>query len=76
PEPAVTAEDLPGARLSRHAAPGDPATEILGRLAEVGPDLLVLISEGRRGVVDMLYGSITEQVLRAAQTPVLVVPAR
>ncbi|MEM6422084.1 MAG: universal stress protein [Pseudomonadota bacterium] len=74
PAPHFTQADLPGATILRHSNPGDPATEILERAAETGPDLIIMASEGRHGLVDMLYGSVSEQVLRAARSPVLCVP--
>lgn len=74
PAPHITEVDLPNARILRHSSRGDPATEILERAAETGPDLIVMANHGRHGLVDLLYGSVTEQVMRAARTPVLSVP--
>ena len=39
-------------------------------------DLIVMGTNGRRGVQSMLLGSDAEQVLRSANVPVLLVPAR
>jgi nucleotide-binding universal stress UspA family protein len=40
-----------------------------------GVDLIVMATEGRQGFVDAIRGSVTEQVVRGAPCPVLVVPA-
>jgi nucleotide-binding universal stress UspA family protein len=52
---------------------GDVARIILdaGRNA----DLIVMATEGRQGALDALRGSVTEQVVRGADCPVLAVPA-
>ena len=54
---------------------GDPAREILAACEELGADLVVMATEGREGIVDALRGSVTEQVVRNARSPVLAVPA-
>ncbi len=54
----------------------DPEREILAVAAEVGADLLVLGTHGRRGPAHLLLGSVAAVVLRGADCPVLVVPSR
>lgn len=68
--------------LRAHAIPvtaalreGDPATEILAACRTNAADLLVMATHGRSGPVRWLFGSVTERVLRAADVPLLVVPA-
>lgn len=39
-----------------------------------GIDLIVLGTHGRTGVSKLLYGSVTERVVKTAHTPILVVP--
>jgi nucleotide-binding universal stress UspA family protein len=39
-------------------------------------DLIIMATEGRRGIVDALRGSVTDRVVRGAPCPVLAVPAR
>jgi nucleotide-binding universal stress UspA family protein len=51
---------------------GAPVAEIL-RHAEGGFDLIVMGTHGRSGLRRLLLGSVTEEVLRRAKVPVLVV---
>lgn len=45
-------------------------------IQETSPDLVVMASHGRSGLVRTFMGSVAEQVLRSSPKPVLVVPAR
>jgi nucleotide-binding universal stress UspA family protein len=54
---------------------GEVGAEILAQADRLAPDLLVMASHGRSGVERLLLGSVTEQVLRRARCPVMVVPA-
>jgi nucleotide-binding universal stress UspA family protein len=70
-------------QLREHTVPvttaireGDPATEILAAARTNAADLLVMATHGRSGPVRWLFGSVTESVLRSAEIPMLVVPAR
>lgn len=45
-------------------------------IKESGADLVVIASHGRSGLRRTLMGSVAEQVLRASEKPVLVVPAK
>lgn len=45
-------------------------------IKESGADLVVMASHGRSGIRRTLMGSVAEQVLRASEKPVLIVPAR
>ena len=53
---------------------GDPATTIVQTAGEHGADLISLGTHGRSGLKKVLFGSVTEAVLRRSQTPVLVSP--
>ncbi len=60
---------------------GDPATEILRFARERFVDLLAISTHGRTGLDRLLYGSVTERVLREGNLPLLIqrtadVPAR
>jgi nucleotide-binding universal stress UspA family protein len=46
---------------------------ILAKAQEVGADLIVMGSHGRRGLEKLVLGSVTSQVLSHAHLPVLVV---
>ena len=50
-----------------------PATGILQFVTESGADLVVMASHGRHGVVRAVVGSVTDKVIRAGHTPVLIV---
>jgi nucleotide-binding universal stress UspA family protein len=70
-------------QLREHTVPvttaireGDPAAEILAAARTNAADLLVMATHGRSGPVRWLFGSVTESVLRSAEIPLLVVPAR
>ncbi|HLW65515.1 MAG TPA: universal stress protein [Gemmataceae bacterium] len=51
----------------------DRATEIVNRAAELGSDLIVMGTHGRRGLNRVLSGSVAEEVMRRAARPVLTV---
>ena len=53
---------------------GDVVSTILD--AAGAADLIVMATEGRRGINDAMRGSVTERVVRGAPCPVLAVPAR
>jgi nucleotide-binding universal stress UspA family protein len=54
---------------------GDVVEEILRQADAIDADLIVMATHGHDGVLDVLRGSTTEQVLRRAHRPVLAVPA-
>jgi nucleotide-binding universal stress UspA family protein len=51
------------------------ASHILGILQKRGCDLIVIGTHGRTGLGHLLFGSVTEDVVRKAQCPVMVVKA-
>jgi nucleotide-binding universal stress UspA family protein len=55
--------------------PGDVAHEIVMAADDYGANLVVMVTEGRRGFMDALTGSTTERVIRRSPCPVLAVPA-
>lgn len=52
---------------------GKPAPEILRYAAEHGVDLIVIGTQGKRGLERLLLGSVAEQVIRSAPCKILVV---
>lgn len=54
---------------------GDPAKGILGNARFHGCDLIAMTTHGRSGISRLAVGSVTEQVLREATVPLLVVRA-
>jgi nucleotide-binding universal stress UspA family protein len=54
---------------------GDPVDEILKTARFHGADLVAMTTHGRSGIGRLVTGSVTEQVLRQAPVPLLVVRA-
>jgi nucleotide-binding universal stress UspA family protein len=52
---------------------GNPAERIVSLARELGVDLIVLSSHGRSGLARQVFGSVAEEVMRAAECPVTVV---
>ncbi|MDH4208348.1 MAG: universal stress protein [Anaerolineae bacterium] len=52
---------------------GQPAEEIIDYAKEENADLIVMCTHGRSGLGRWVFGSVTEKVLRAAKTPVLII---
>jgi len=50
--------------------------EILREQEKLGPDLIVIASHGRTGLLNLLMGSVAEKVAREAKCPVLLVRSR
>lgn len=53
---------------------GGPFEVISRTVQEALPDLLIIGTHGRTGVVKVLLGSVTEEVLRSIETDILAVP--
>ena len=75
-------EDIPALYLPTHegwkweklARPGHPVDQLLEMAAEFSPQLIVMMTEGHRGLFDVLQGSTTERIVRGVRCPVLAVP--
>lgn len=50
---------------------GVPAAEISSTAAEVGAQLIVMATHGRRGLAHFVLGSVAERVVRESKVPVL-----
>jgi nucleotide-binding universal stress UspA family protein len=74
--PLAHLEDGDRYRFRRALRDGDPVERILAEADAVEAELIVMPTEGRSGVFDMLRGSTTERVLRHAPCPLLAVPAQ
>lgn len=60
-------------RFIVHVRIGKPAEAILGLAEDVSAELVIVGSHGFRGVDRLLFGSVSEAVVRGARCPVLVV---
>jgi len=67
--------DAAGVDISYEIRKGYPAEEILKDQKEKKPDLIVISSHGRTGLLHNLMGSTTDKVLKRASCPVLLVRA-
>jgi nucleotide-binding universal stress UspA family protein len=56
------------------AVEGYPPLEIVAEAQKLGADLIVMGTHGRSGLRRVVFGSVTEHVLRQTGSPVLVVP--
>ncbi|MGC9325853.1 MAG: universal stress protein [Desulfomonilia bacterium] len=63
----------PDVRYDTLIAHGDPAGMIADTARENGVDMIVISTHGESGWRHMLFGSVTEKVVRMADTPVLTV---
>jgi universal stress protein A len=55
---------------------GSPAPDICHYAERTSSDLVVTCTHGRTGLPHVLIGSVAEQIIRYAKTPVFVVPMR
>ncbi|WP_319523917.1 universal stress protein [uncultured Desulfosarcina sp.] len=55
---------------------GKPEHAIVEVATELGPDLIVMCTDGRNSLKDFVVGTITQHVINASPCPVLVIPNR
>lgn len=67
--------ELQSCKVEKVHRKGEVVEEIIGAAGDLGPDLIVMATEGTTGILDALRGSVTEQVLRRAPCALLAVPA-
>jgi len=71
----LAANDFGVDRSSLRIEEGNPFDVIAAAVQETRSDLLLVGTHGRTGIVKILLGSVTEEVLRSIDTDILVVPA-
>ncbi len=64
-------EYFPGVSVESRVVSGYAAEEIVSVADEVGADLIVLGTHGRKGIDKILFGSVAEKVIKTAKAPVL-----
>ena len=62
-----------GFRVKLKVKTGRPFTEIMTTAAEEKASLIIMGSHGRSNIEEMLMGSVSENVIRHAKVPVLVI---
>lgn len=72
---ALTSRYAVGAQVRLAAAPMSPLRYVLEMARTVDADLIVMAASGRSRVTRFFVGSTTDQIIREASCPVLVLPA-
>jgi nucleotide-binding universal stress UspA family protein len=62
----------PSYRVEAHVS-GDPAATIIEQALRQQPDVIVMATHGRTGLVHVLFGDCAEQIVRSGVAPVLLV---
>jgi universal stress protein E len=70
----LVANDLGRENWSIRVEDGGPMEVISRAVAEMRPDLLVMGTHGRSGILKVLIGSVTEEALRSLNVDILAVP--
>lgn len=60
-----------GVKVEGHLRQGNPPDEICAVATQLGVDLIVLGTHGRKGIAHALMGSVAERVVRTSNIPVL-----
>ncbi|MDO8432617.1 MAG: universal stress protein [Candidatus Binatus sp.] len=61
----------PTTRCETHVVSGDPAERVLAAARDLGVDLIVMGTHGRKGLSHLVLGSVAERVVRESPVPVL-----
>jgi len=64
-----------GVEIIPLAKEGDPRDTVLATAADLGADLVIVGTHGRRGIVRALLGSVAESIVRTSSVPVMTVHA-
>lgn len=71
--PIIEKLEMEGVNFHTRVVPGTPAETIIKVANEENADAIVMFTDGRDGIGDMLIGSITERVLRNLEIDLLAV---
>lgn len=74
-KPAFQTPQREGWSWNTSVCEGDVVDRILAAGAECEADVIIMVTEGRKGFADMLKGTTTERVVRGARCPVITLPA-
>ncbi len=70
---AIARDRLASIKHETMLAVGEPASAILAAIAKISPDLVVMATHGRKGLVHLVLGSVAERVVRESPKPVLTI---
>jgi nucleotide-binding universal stress UspA family protein len=73
-EPVAAAFERANIRCQTHAVVGDPVKCIVDHARDAGIDRIVLVTQARQTIPEVLFGSVTSGVLQQSPVPVEVVP--
>jgi nucleotide-binding universal stress UspA family protein len=62
-----------GVKYRTEVRHGHAVEEILAEIGSYKPDLVVIATQGRRGLTHLVLGSVTEKIVRLSPVPVLTV---
>ena len=74
--PALDLPELQSCTWKKVHRQGEPVEQIVRAAEELSADLIVMATEGAKGILGALRGSVTEKVLRRTPCCLLAVPAR
>lgn len=74
PLPDSVLPQLPNLSCRQEHRQGEVTDEIIGAAEENGVDLIAMATAGQDGILDVLRGSVTQQVLHRAPCPLLAIP--
>ncbi len=60
-------------KIKQEVVVGNPFRKIVEKAKEESVDMIILSTHGRTGILHLLIGSVTEQVVRRATSPVLTI---
>ncbi len=66
-------ENFAGINAQGHVLIGYAAEEIVNKADEVGADMIIMGTHGRKGLDRILFGSVAEKVVKNASQPVLTI---
>ena len=61
-------------KFSKEIRSGDPVDEIISAVKQFSTDAIFMATAGHEGILDVLRGSTTEQVVRKAPCPLVAIP--
>lgn len=59
-------------KIQRIIKVGDPAEEIMKYIRSAGIDVVIMATHGRKGLSKVLFGSVTEKVVKGSPVPVMI----